>query len=182
MSPIFGGYHKNQGTKNALINLNNECYLELLAVDTENSAISAPRWMGVDALTKNQITRFALKSSDLKRDSEVLKYYDKKMGILSNGFRQMQNGSVLKWELTCPLALPEVEIVPFLIDWSTSEIHPSIHLPNMGCRLVKLFGTHPNPKKFNHLFEMLNFSMQIDKANKVSLKMVLETPNGLVVL
>ncbi len=180
--PIYGGYHKKQGTKNALINLNNECYLELLAVDNTNTAISTPRWMGVDELTKDKITRFALKSSDLKKDAEVLKYYDEKMGILSNGFRSTLEGSMLKWELTLPLASPEVEFVPFLIDWSIGDIHPSNYLPNMNCRLVKLYGTHPNPKKFIHLFEMLNFSMQIDKAKRTSLKMVIETPKGLVLL
>ncbi|WP_010177593.1 VOC family protein [Aquimarina agarilytica] len=182
VSPIFGGYHKNQGTKNALINLDNGCYLELLAVDTENTNIKSPRWMGVDVLTKNQITRFALKSTNLKKDSHLLKEYHDAMGIINNGQRKTPKNDMLKWKLTLPLATPEVEIVPFTVDWSNSEIHPSEFLPNMNCKLVKLYGTHPNVKKFDPLFEKLNFSIPIEKSEQISLKMVIDTPNGLVTL
>nr|WP_238528011.1 VOC family protein [Aquimarina agarivorans] len=182
VTPIFGGYHKNQGTKNALINLSDECYLEILAIDNTNTSIKPPRWMGVDVLKKNQITRFALKSKALKKESKILKLYDSKMGIISNGLRQTSNGNILKWELTLPLPKPEVEIFPFLIDWSGSKTHPSLQLPQMDCKLIKFYGTHPNPKKFDRLFEMLDFSIQIKKDKKISLQMILDTPKGLVTL
>ena len=44
--PIFGGYHKTFGTKNALINLDKGVYLELLAADNSNMDVQKPRWMG----------------------------------------------------------------------------------------------------------------------------------------
>ena len=62
--PIFGGYHDSQGTKNALLNLGNQCYLELLAVDEANTKIEAPRWMGVDLIQHPRITRWAIKSDN----------------------------------------------------------------------------------------------------------------------
>ncbi|MEL6988136.1 MAG: VOC family protein, partial [Bacteroidota bacterium] len=44
----FGGYHKNEGTKNALISLGPKMYLEFLAVDEDNKKIKGNRWMGID--------------------------------------------------------------------------------------------------------------------------------------
>ena len=41
--PIFGGYHTVFGTKNALINLDNGIYLELLAADETNTDVQVPR-------------------------------------------------------------------------------------------------------------------------------------------
>jgi len=37
LRPVFGGYHTTKGTKNALVNLGNECYLEILAIDEGNT-------------------------------------------------------------------------------------------------------------------------------------------------
>ncbi len=67
--PLFGGFHKTQGTKNALLDLGDQCYLELLAADNTNADILPPRWMGVDALTEEKITRWAIKSNNLESDS-----------------------------------------------------------------------------------------------------------------
>ena len=39
--PAFGGYHTTQGTKNAVVNLGNSCYLELLAADDANKDIQS---------------------------------------------------------------------------------------------------------------------------------------------
>ena len=47
--PVFGGYHKDRGTKNALVSLGHKVYLEFLAIDAE-SEVTPPRWMGIDLL------------------------------------------------------------------------------------------------------------------------------------
>ncbi|WP_232517425.1 VOC family protein [Aquimarina aggregata] len=180
--PIFGGYHRSQGTKNALINLNNESYLELLSVDHTNTIISSPRWMGVDVLSKNQITRIALKSNTLENDQAVLKKHDATMGKISGGSRNTTNGSVLQWRLIMPLSTPEVELAPFMIDWSKSQAHPSTSLPDMGCTLIELYATHPRPEQIRHLYETLDFKIEIKESQKISLNMVLNTPNGNITL
>ncbi len=175
---IFGGYHKTQGTKNALINLSDECYLELLASDPTNTKIKPPRWMGVDLLTKDQITRFALKSNTLEKDSHILQQYNPNMGVQSAGSRNAPDGSLLTWELTMPLATPEVEIIPFMIDWSKSDMHPTNYLPDMRCTLKALHVTHPKPEKLQELYKRLACEIEINKAEEVSLKMIIDSPNG----
>lgn len=178
--PIFGGYHKTYGTKNALINLDKNMYLELIAADDDNIEIRPPRWMGVDLLRTNQITRWALKSNVLERDSSMLKNYHPEMGKIQVGSRNAADGSLLRWQLNMPLPSPEVELVPFILDWSATDKHPSELLPDMGCKLVKLYGTHPNPEKFTTIFKDLQCDFQINKNDTIALKLILDSPKGLI--
>lgn len=176
--PIFGGFHKAFGTKNALISLGDSCYLELLAADETNTAVSKPRWMGIDMLRTNQITRWALKSNQLKMDSEILKNLNPEMGSMRGGSRNIPNGGLQQWDLIMPLPYPEVELLPFMVDWSKSMVHPADALPDMGCSLIQLYGTHPDPKKFSLIFEQLNIDLDIKTSSNIKLTALIKCPNG----
>ncbi|MEO0331694.1 MAG: VOC family protein, partial [Bacteroidota bacterium] len=177
--PVFGGYHTTQGTKNAVVNLGKTSYLEFLAVDEENHQVPPPRWMGVDLITTPKITRWSLKSSDLKKDSEVLKKYNEDLGVVKGGQRKMTNGKLLTWEMAMPLAEPAVELIPFLTDWQHSDAHPSDQLPEQ-CSLLRISATHPNS---DSLYPVLNHfypELDIAQADQVSLSIDIQTPNGVV--
>lgn len=178
--PIFGGYHTTFGTKNALINLDNGIYLELLAADETNTDVKPPRWMGVDLLTRNQITRWALKSDNLEKDRVPLKMYNPEMGNIRSGSRNTASGSLLQWQLIMPLPSPEVELIPFMVDWSTSETHPHNELPNMNCELLELIATHPNPDLFSEAFQALGLKFRIDQSEEIGLKLRLNCPKGII--
>ncbi|WP_299683422.1 VOC family protein [uncultured Dokdonia sp.] len=180
VTPIFGGHHTSEGTKNALINLQDGMYLELIAIDHSNKNSMQNRWMGVDVLTKNQITRFALKSKNLEKDSTILKKYHPAMGGLKNGSRHTASGLVLQWELLMPLPTPEVELIPFVLDWSKSNTHPHELLPNMGCSLVDIYATHPTPEKIRPYFKELAYNLNIEKQEQITLQVTLNTPNGII--
>ena len=181
VKPIFGGYHQTQGTKNALVGLGEGQYLELIAIDETNKDITSPRWMGVDLLTKSQITRWAIKSTDLNHDAAVLQQANPEMGQRSGGSRKTANGSLLAWDLLMPLASPEVEILPFIIDWSAAESHPSDQL-SIQCRLVELYATHPNPQLIESTLEKLNVSLRIEPSETISIKAKIQCPNGIIEL
>ncbi|MEM9834226.1 MAG: VOC family protein [Bacteroidota bacterium] len=179
--PVFGGYHTTQGTKNAIVNLGDACYLEFLATDEENHDVQPPRWMGVDLITTPKITRWSLKSSDLGKDSEILKNYNPSMGVVKGGQRNMTNGQLLTWEMSMPLAEPEVEIIPFLTNWQYSDIHPSEPLPEQ-CHLLRISAVHPDP---NSLYPVLNYfypEFELTQAEQVSLSIEIQTPNGVLYL
>ena len=176
----IGGRHSTQGTKNALINLDKDCYLELLCIDEENSQIQPPRWMGIDLYTKSQITRWALKSSQIEQGAAILKSYHPDMGKLFGGSRNVADGSVLKWNMCLPLAAPEVEIAPFLVDWSQSEIHPSKRMPDMNCKMLDFYAIHPNPESYANVMEKFGIDLRIERGENISLRLVLECPNGKV--
>jgi hypothetical protein len=114
--PVVSGKHPTKGTRNALVNLGNKCYLELLAADYENTSFNGNRWMGVDTIETPTMTRWSLKSEHLQNDSRMLKSYHSAMGVIEGGQRQTSTGEILHWKMSLPLAEPLVEIIPFITD------------------------------------------------------------------
>ena len=177
--PAFGGYHTTQGTKNAVLNLGNVCYLELLAADDDNTAIPPPRWMGVDFLEKAQLTRWSLKSTNLEADSAILKTYQSKMGHIQGGQRKTTNGSILTWEMIMPLAAPQVEIMPFMTDWQHSAVHPTDSMPQQ-CQLISMHFTHPDPASLASIWKALQLDSEIVKGKDISIKAKIKCPKGII--
>ena len=182
VKPVIGGRHATQGTKNALINLDKGAYLEILAADAANTDIPPPRWMGVDVLTGPKITRWALKSDDLPADAAVLSAHDAALGQTKAGSRLRPNGSTLRWELILPTATPEVDILPFMVDWSASDIHPHEALPAMGCAVVRLELSHPRPKELRPVLRELGVALTVVRADEPGIQLVLRCPAGEVVV
>lgn len=178
---IIGGKHLTQGTKNALINLGNECYLEILAIDEYNTKFKSSRWMGIDILSDSKITRWALKSNDIQKDAIHLNQYNPSMGNITNGSRLISDGNTLSWQIAMPLPGPEVELVPFITDWSKSESHPTDNLSH-ECKLLELILTHPSPNNTQELFNKMGIEITINKSKSTSIKAKIQTPNGIIEL
>jgi len=175
----IGGRHLTQGTKNALINLGDKCYLEILAIDEDNKDITTDRWMGIDLLQGSKITRWALKAMDIKEDATHLNQYNTNMGQVTGGSRKMTNGKTLTWQIAMPLSSPEVEIVPFITDWSDSDAHPTDSLDH-DCRLLELRLSHPNPMDIQNLFNQMNIGLTITKSQTATIELIVQTPNRIV--
>ncbi len=180
-TPVFGGYHTHKGTKNALLHLGNQCYLELITVDEANEKIKAPRWMGVDLIKEPRITRWSLKSTDLGADSEMLIAYQHDMGVIDKGSRKMTNGQTLQWGMILPLSQPAVDIIPFATDWQDSDVHPTDQLPET-CALASLSLAHPNPNAARKTLKDLGLSMDIDTSPEPRITIQIKCPKGLVSL
>lgn len=179
--PVFGGYHLTKGTKNALVNLGNQCYLEILAVDAQNTNIAPPRWMGIDLIQQPQVTRWCLKSTNLQRDSEQLQRINPLLGVINEGQRKTANGDQLAWEMILPLATPAVDVLPFMVDWKKSTVHPTDNLlPTVGLERIQLF--HPLPVDQNEVLKNLEVEIVVNKASTAAIKVHLATPKGLVIL
>lgn len=179
--PVFGGYHKTQGTKNALLNLGDGCYLEVLAIDHDNTEIKSPRWMGVDLISGPSITRWAIKSENIELDSQILKRYNDSMGEISKGSRMTNTSETLAWKMILPLATPEIELIPFMVDWSDSAFHPTEKLEE-GCTLKEISFAGNAPDKSNRVFDELGISNFISKSNKTEITITIESPKGSIIL
>jgi len=177
---IIGGRHLNNGTHNALVNLGNDIYLELLAIDLDNKDIKAPKWMGVDLISKPRVTRWAIKSQEMHSDLSALNKYNSELGQSFEGSRKKQDGSLLKWQMALPAPAPEIEIAPFAVNWKDS-IHPTASLPN-ECELLDIELTHPSPELFNTLFDDMNLDQKVSLGPKTQIKLKISSPNGIVEL
>ncbi len=180
VAPVMGGQHRSQGTHNALVHLGNSCYLEIIAPDPSNKDFNGQRWMGIDLVTEPKITRWAVKSNDLERDSAYLSTVDPRLGELKGGSRKKTDGKKLFWKATITLPTPEVEVLPFVIDWKGAD-HPTNSLPKV-CKLIELRGMHPTPYMIEAAVHSLNIEMKMGVADPPSITAVIETPNGVVEL
>jgi len=180
VAPVAGGHHRSQGTHNALVHLGQNCYLEIIAPDPANDHFSGERWMGIDLITKPRITRWAVKSNDLDRDRAYLQTVDPKLGDIKGGARKKADGSKLIWKATVALPTPEIEVLPFVIDWKGAD-HPTISLPQV-CQLMEVKGTHPTPFMIETAINSLNVDMKLEVGNDPAITAVIKTPNGIVEL
>lgn len=176
----YGGRHLNQGTHNALFNVGNDCYFELIAVDPENKNIQAPRWMGIDLIKEPTLTRWGIKTNQMSEDLKVLKNINPKLASSKTGMRQKTDGSILNWELSIPLAAPAIEPIPFLIDWKKS-IHPTSDLPQES-ELLKFTIFHPEPIQLKRMLKSLDILVEVKQAKALALQAEIQFPNGKVIL
>ena len=174
-----GGQHPTQGTQNVLLNLGESCYFEILAVDETNTDIPPPRWMGIDLIQTPKLSRWCLKSDHLTDDAAILSQYKAELGKVVEGKRRLANGEMLSWELSLPLSEPEVEIAPFLINWSNSKAHPTDSLPEV-CKLERMEFSHPEPKVMGPLFQAFQLEVAIKQSDQPAISAWIQCPNGLV--
>lgn len=179
VTPVIGGKHLTQGTHNALLNLGQNSYLEILSIDHQNTKIQPPRWMGIDLIKKPLITRWCLKTPDIHKDAKIINSINTDLGQVMEGKREKPNGEIIEWKLTRTLANPIIELTPFLIDWSASTSHPTSGLPQ-HCNLHTIELTHPSPKPLNKILNHLDTTYTISKGSKPDFKIALEGSNGIV--
>ena len=175
---VVGGRHPHRGTHNALLNLGQGAYLELIAPDPTNTAVAPPRWMGVDLITQPTLTRWALKASPLAKYAMALAAYRAELAEVQGGERETPEGKCLRWQLTVPLPSPQVEVAPFLIDWSASEQHPTDSLAPAQCQVVQLRILHPEPDRVNAVLASLSTDWRAEWALEPRLQATLRCPRG----
>lgn len=178
--PVFGGYHTTQGTKNALVGLGENCYLEFITIDKANRNVLPPRWMGIDLLQSPKLIRWAVLAKDLERETTQLMAFRPDLSKISIGHRKTNTGENLKWQMTLPAPSPEVEVLPFLLDWTNSPIHPSQQLEKK-CQLLELELTHPDVDRVRQqlLFNIRKLSI---KSGPIAISARLQTPKGEVMI
>ncbi len=178
--PIVGGRHPQHGTRNALLNLGDQCYLEILAVDENNKDSQTPRWMGIDLIEGPTMTRWALKSSDLQSDITTLNHFGYGSQDISAGHRKTTSGALLKWQMILPRATPCVDVVPFMVDWSQSAQHPCQVLES-GCKLEALTIYTERVRQLTDLCQALDIEVGI-KAGSPKISAKISGPSGMVIL
>ena len=176
--PAIGGKHLTKGTKNALLNLGEACYFEILAIDHDNTKIKGPRWMGIDLITEPMITRWAIKSDDLAFEKDVLEKYNPNLGTFSKGERETQDGTILSWQMLLPIENPKIELAPFVLDWSQSEYHPTDQL-KQECSLESIqFLKAKENEKIQLCFHELFPNSHLAEADKDQIKISIKGPKG----
>ena len=175
-----GGQHRGRGTRNALVGLGGDCYLEVIGPDPEQSDFKKPRWFEVDRLTQPRLVAWAAKASPIESIWETARAQGVELGQIGDGNRQQRDGSWLRWQFTDPVARSMDGIVPFLIDWGESP-HPARHAA-LGCTLVDLRAEHPEDKRARRALSVLGLNLDVRHGADAALIATLESPRGRIQL
>jgi hypothetical protein len=177
--PAPGGQHQGFGTHNALLALGEKVYLEVIAPDPE---LEPPaRGLLPDFLEPEpHLVTWIIRSGEIETLSRELTEAGYPTGKVYPGRRETPDGTIIKWKLTDPYAMPLGGAVPFLIDWGSSP-HPCEQAP-LGGKLSGLRIEHPDPASVDEAMDVLSVKMDVRQAPNFNLVATIETPNGPVEL
>lgn len=181
LRPHPGGAHPGLGTRNSLLGLGGQRYLELVAPDPDQADPARPRPFRVDEVTEPTLTGWALRSADLPARVARARERDLDPGDPRPMSRTRPDGTELSWELTS-LETGLDGMVPFLIDWGSTP-HPSEGLP--AVKLVTVRVRHPQAPRLSSALEALEAPrgpIQLRAAEPVRMSLVIATDEGTVTL
>lgn len=180
ISPAVGGAHPGRGTRNALVALGTESYLEILAPDPRQPRPATGRWLGVDTVSASRLTAWAAKATDLPDVRARALAQGIAIGDVRSGSRRRPppQNDVLSWQLTDPEARVADGAVPFFIDWGASP-HPAATAPR-GATLVDFRIEHPEASKLQRMLDALDLGVTVVRADIPALVASIEGAHGLV--
>ena len=177
---VPGGQHPGGGTRNSLIRLGEESYLEIIGPDPDQPKPPRSRRFGIDDLNAPRLVTWAAKSANLEATLENAQKHGITLGQVQSGARKRPDGVLLSWRLTASTALTADGLVPFFIDWGKTP-HPAAALPK-ACTLVALRAEHPDPNRIKSELSFVGLSFRVDSGSKPALIATIRTPKGEVEL
>jgi hypothetical protein len=180
VTAIKGGQHPQWGTRNALLSLGPQMYLEIMGPDASLSDPKMKRPFDIDKLHRPRLAAWVCRSADLEKTVTVAKQAGVDLGTVQSGKRSRPDGGVLSWTMTDLMTNRENGIVPYFINWGRS-VHPARNAPS-GCTLRDLRAEHPNPNHIVSIFRVLDLDLRVDYGKGTALIAAFTTPKGLVEL
>lgn len=173
IAPGFGGVHPDSFTHNALVALDGETYIEIMAPrpDAQNAGEDFKKF---ETLTP---IGWAVRTRNIEKTKAKLKSAGFVTTATRPGSRAKPDGSLLKWST---FRIESQDEFPFFIQWGDSTIHPSATSPK-GCMFRSLQVTTPHPDSWSPLIDRLALDVQVTEGTKSSLELSIATPKGLVV-
>jgi hypothetical protein len=178
--PVMGGKHQGLGTHNALLSLSETEYLEIIGPDPDQPPPSMPRPFMIDTLTEPRLLTWLAKATNLEQQIAEAQRRGYNVGVITPMSRNLPDGTRIEWRLAIPPQPLGDWLVPVLIDWRTDR-HPAKTSPK-GCRLIELYGEHPQPATVRPILDALGVTLDIRQAVTPALVAVLDTPKGKVTL
>ena len=180
VEPAEGGQHVGRGTRNCLVGLGGQRYLEIIGPDPDQPAPARPLPFGIDKLTTTQLVTWAVHPAGLEERIAKARAAGYDPGTIEPLSRRTPAGVLLEWRLTSPASGDRAGIVPFLIDWGATAHPTSDGLPTVD--LTVLTATHPDPEAAQSRLGALGVRLDVRPGAEESLTAALQTPNGWVTL
>jgi hypothetical protein len=172
----FGGVHPGAGTRNALLSLGTNRYLEIIAPDPKQPATDDKRNLG--SLEEPVIVGWAQHPGDIEAFAQRLKSEKVEVDGPKPGSRKRPDGRVLNWK-TLTLKDDAGGMCPFFIEWAAGSMHPSIDAPQ-GCslELFEAVAREQDLDQFRHRSDQLNLDLKITSGRTPHLHAIIAGPKG----
>jgi len=155
---MFGGVHPGRGTRNALLSLGSDCYLEIIAPDPQQTA---PTWFSqVLAMPEPRLMTRAVHTSNLTALAQAANETGFPIDGPNDGARTRPDGKVLSWKLF-HLWDNRDGLLPFFIEWSPDSVHPAQDAP-AGCTLKDFHLQSPDAPELARACQSLAINVTIN--------------------
>ncbi len=182
-----GGVHQTMGTHNCLMQLGNDAYLEVIAINPGGNAPASPRWFGLDTT----LLRAAIRHKP-RLITWIINTPEIHQLVGSAGFDLgtpiALSRDELKWEiaLTDDGRLLADGMLPYCIQWH-SRPHPSRGMADRGCLLQSLTIHHNRPRWISGRLDAIEASHLVDveplaDTRAPYLSAIIDTPTGTLTL
>lgn len=173
--PQIGGSHPGRGTRNALLALGTQTYLELLAPDPAQDVHDADV-EGLRKLTKPTVAGWAVSAGDADGLRRRAAAAGLKLTPWQPGSRKLPSGATLKWR-TFGYAHYASETAPFFIAWTDPALHPARTSP-AGCRYKSLVVSDPSPAQLRRALALLKVKVRVVAAKASAMRLRIACPAG----
>jgi hypothetical protein len=150
----LGGRHPGFGTRNALIGLGAQAFLEIVGIDREQHVAVSNRFLRLNRDSPSGfVTWCARAERPLQETVRIARAAGLDLGEIVTMSRELPDGSAMSWTLTSPFA-NRYAVLPFYIDRGGAQ-NPATSLPPL-LTLVSLTLVHPDPSRIRAILDALD--------------------------
>ena len=182
LNATAGGKHIAMGTYNAVMKLDKDRYLEIIAIDPDGKTPDWPRWFNLDSIElqkeikdKPRLITWVARTKNFEKLKEKIAF--------DIGTPKAMTRGDLSWRFgfTDDGSLKEDGMLPYIIQWDNDE-HVSRRMLDNGYKLIGLELNHPNPNRIKARLSAMEFEgdIKINKSKTPFLKAYIKSANGIV--
>jgi hypothetical protein len=175
---VFGGVHPGRGTRNALLALGGQRYLEIIAPDPGQSV--QPMYPELPQMREPRLLGWAAHTDDIAALAKKIREAGFLIQGPADGARARPDGKLLHWK-SFRLEDDRGGLLPFFIEWSHDSMHPSVDAP-AGCRLTRFFAVAPQPQELAAAYDRLGVEVAVERGERVELRARIAGPKAEVEL
>ena len=180
MRPMIGGRHPDLGTKNALVAISGDVYLEIIAPDPDLPVPARGRLFDKDSYPQPMLATWVMRDEDIDATVSRARERGVALGEVAAGHRRNPDGTRLSWKVSDPFAMPLDGALPFVIAWGDTP-HPSVAAPRAGT-LSGMEIEHPDPAAVETALGVLGVALPVACGERFRLKATIRTRAGIVEL
>jgi len=173
----LGGVHPGRGTRNALLSLGPQCYLEILAPDPQQQTLAWFR--NLPQLSEPRLVGWMLHPGDLTALAERLRHSEIACDGPRENSRQRPDGRTLRWKLL--RVDDQAGLLPVLIEWSPGSPHPAEDAPG-GCSLLEFEVFAPDPERVHLVLRLVGGDLSVARGDRPRIRARIAGPKGMVEL